>query len=120
MSPIISQLKHDGYLEAISVRQTEVFQAVTEFAKLETILPALESAHAIYAAMTEAKKCAESGEEKTILFSLTGTGYFEMTAYDAYTEGRILDHIPSDEELEKGFATIPALLAVQQQGGLSL
>ncbi len=120
MSPVISQLKYDGYLDAVSVRQTDVFKAATEFAKLETILPAPESAHAILAAMTEAKKCAESGEAKTILFGLTGTGYFDMTAYEAFTEGRMSDHIPTDEELEQGFATIPAVPGIQAQGGLAL
>lgn len=118
MSPIISQLKDDGYLEAIAVKQTDVFGAAQEFAKLETILPAPESSHAIYAAMEEAKKCAETGEEKVILFGLTGTGYFDMTAYDAYLRGEMSDYIPSDEELERGFATIPAVPGVQEAGGL--
>lgn len=118
MSPIISQLKDDGYLEAIAVKQTDVFGAAQEFAKLETILPAPESSHAIYAAMEEAKKCAETGEEKVILFGLTGTGYFDMTAYDAYLRGEMSDYIPSDEELARGFATIPAVPGVQEAGGL--
>ncbi len=120
MSPIISQLKYDGYLDAISVRQTDIFKAATEFAKLETILPAPESAHAIYAAMEEAKKCAVSGEAKTILFGLTGTGYFDMTAYEAFKEGKMFDHIPTDIELEQGFATIPALPGIQDVGGIAL
>ena len=120
MSPIISQLRHDGFLEAVAVRQTDVFAAAEQFAKLETILPAPESAHAIRAAIDEALVCKETGEEKVILFGLTGTGYFDMTAYEAYNEGRMTDHIPTDEELELGFATIPAVPGVQAEGGLPL
>ncbi len=113
MSPVVSKLKHDGYLEAIAVKQTDVFEAAEEFARLETILPAPESAHAILAAMSEAKKCAETGEGKTILFGLTGTGYFDMYAYDAHRNGEMVDHVPSDEELEVGFASIPSIPGVQ-------
>jgi len=120
MSPIISQLKHDGFLDAVSVKQTDVFAAATEFAKLETILPAPESAHAICVAMEEARKCAETGEEKVILFGLTGTGYFDMTAYEAYEAGKMINHIPTDEELEIGFATIPAVPGIQAAGGLPI
>ena len=120
MSPIISQLKHDGFLEAVSVRQTDVFAAAEQFAKLETILPAPESAHAIRAAIDEALTAKESGEEKVILFGLTGTGYFDMTAYEAYNEGRMVDHVPADEELEQGFATIPAVPGIQAAGGMAL
>ncbi len=118
MSPVISQLKHDGFLEAVAVRQTDVFAAAEQFAKLETILPAPESAHAIRVAIDEALACKETGEEKVILFGLTGTGYFDMTAYEAYNEGRMVDHIPTDEELEQGFATIPAVAGIQAAGGL--
>lgn len=113
MSPIVSKLKHDGYMDAIAVKQTDIFEAAEEFARLETILPAPESAHAIYAAMEEAKKCIETGEEKTILFGLTGTGYFDMYAYEAHREGRMVDHIPTEEELEAGFVTIPSIPGVQ-------
>ncbi len=113
MSPIVSKLKHDGYMEAVAVKQTDVFGAAEEFARLETILPAPESAHAIFQAIEEAKKCIETGEEKTILFGLTGTGYFDMYAYDAYNNGKMTDHIPTDEELEAGFATIPSIPGVQ-------
>lgn len=120
MSPVISQLKHDGYLDAVAVRQTDVFAAAEQFAKLETILPAPESAHAIRVAIDEALACKASGEEKVILFGLTGTGYFDMTAYEAYNDGRMVDHIPTDEELEKGFRTIPAVPGVQAAGGLAL
>ncbi|MBR3158868.1 MAG: TrpB-like pyridoxal phosphate-dependent enzyme [Atopobiaceae bacterium] len=120
MSPVISQLKHDGFLDAVAVKQTDVFAAAEQFAKLETILPAPESSHAILVAMEEAKKCAESGEEKVILFGLTGTGYFDMTAYEAYNEGRMVDHVPTDEELEAGFASIPAVPGVQAAGGLPI
>ena len=113
MSPIVSKLKHDGYMEAVAVKQTDVFKAAEDFARLETILPAPESAHAIYQAMEEARKCAETGEEKTILFGLTGTGYFDMYAYEAYNRGEMTDHIPTDEELEVGFATIPHIEGIQ-------
>ncbi len=113
MSPIVSRLKHDGHLEAVAVRQTEVFEAGERFAKLETILPAPESAHAILVAMREAERCRETGEAKTILFGLTGTGYFDMVAYDKYNRGEMEDHIPTDEELEAGFATIPHVPGIQ-------
>lgn len=115
MSPILSKLYHDGYLdEARAVEQTKVFEAATFFAKQETILPAPESAHAIRAAIDEAVKCRETGEAKTILFGLTGTGYFDMTAYTAYQEGNMNDYIPTDEELEKGFSTLPKIPGIQE------
>lgn len=113
MSPIVSKLKHDGYLDAVAVRQTDVFAAAERFAKLETILPAPESAHAILVAMREAERCRETGEAKTILFGLTGTGYFDMVAYDKFNRGELEDHIPTDEELERGFATIPSIPGIQ-------
>ena len=113
MSPIVSKLHHDGYLEAVAVRQTEVFEAGERFAKLETILPAPESSHAILAAIREAERCRETGEAKTILFGLTGTGYFDMVAYDKYNRGEMRDHVPTDEELEAGFATIPSIPGIQ-------
>jgi tryptophan synthase beta chain len=108
MSPILSQLYHDGYLdEARSVKQTDVFEAATMFAKVEGILPAPESSHAIRVAIDEALKCKETGEAKTILFGLTGTGYFDMAAYASYNSGAMTDYIPTDEDLAKGFAGIP-------------
>ena len=100
MSPIISKLYHDKYLEAVSYKQTEVFDAAVLFAKKETILPAPESSHAIKGAIEEALKCKETGEEKTILFGLTGTGYFDMTAYSQYLDKTMKNYIPSDEEIE--------------------
>lgn len=114
MSPILSQLYHDGYIdEARAVEQTSVFEAAVQFARVEGILPAPESAHAIRVAIDEAIKCRESGEEKTILFGLTGTGYFDLSAYMAYNEGRMSDYIPTDEDLERGFASIPSLPGIQ-------
>lgn len=113
MSPVLSKLYHDGYMEAVAVQQTKVFDAATLFAKQETILPAPESAHAIYAAMDEALKCKETGEEKTILFGLTGTGYFDMTAYTSYLEGKMNDFIPTDEDLQKGFDKLPKIPGIQ-------
>ena len=106
MSPIISKLYHDGYMEAVSVEQTKVFEAAEKFARCEGILPAPESAHAISVAIDEALKCKERNEKKTILFGLTGTGYFDMTAYKAYNDGTMTDYIPTDEDLQRGFASI--------------
>ena len=107
MSPILSKLYDDGYMKAISVKQTEVFDAAVLFAKNETILPAPESAHAIKAAMDEAVRCRESGEAKTILFGLTGTGYFDMKAYTSYIEKDMSNYVPTDEELQASLATLP-------------
>lgn len=107
MSPILSKLYHDGYMEAVSVGQTSVFEAAVQFAKVETILPAPESAHAIKAAIDEAVRCRESGEQKTILFGLTGTGYFDMTAYQSYLDNKMNDYVPTDAELERGFESLP-------------
>ena len=113
MSPILSKLYHDGYMEAVSVEQTKVFEAATLFARVETILPAPESSHAIRAAIDEALKCKETGEEKTILFGLTGTGYFDMTAYTSYQEGTMQDYIPTDEDLQRGFDGLPHIPGIQ-------
>lgn len=113
MSPILSKLYHDGYMEAVAVEQTKVFEAATFFAKYETILPAPESAHAIRATIDEALRCKESGEEKTILFGLTGTGYFDMTAYTSFQDGSMNDYIPTDEELQKGFDDLPKIPGIQ-------
>ncbi len=107
MSSILSQLYHDGFMTARAVKQTEVFAAAEEFARCEGILPAPESSHAIKVAMDEAIKCRETGEEKTILFGLTGTGYFDLKGYEQFNNGELKDYIPTDEELEKGFATLP-------------
>ena len=110
MSPILSKLYHDGLLdEARSVEQTKVFDAATIFARTETILPAPESSHAIRAAIDEALKCKETGEAKTILFGLTGTGYFDMSAYTAYHNGTMTDYIPTDEDLIPGFDSLPTV-----------
>ena len=109
MSSTLSQLYHDGYMEAVSVPQTSVFEAAEQFARTEGILPAPESSHAIKVAMDEAKKCAETGEEKTILFGLTGTGYFDMVAYEKFHDGKMDDYIPTDEELAKYAATLPKM-----------
>lgn len=109
MSPIISKLYDDGYFEAIAVEQTSVFDAAIRFARTEGILPAPESAHAIKAAIDEAMECKKTGEKKTILFGLTGTGYFDLSAYMAYNDNRMTDYIPSSEDLEKGFASIPKI-----------
>ena len=109
MSPIISKLYHDGYLRATSVEQTAVFKAATFFAKCEGTLPAPESSHAIKVAIDEALKCKETGEKKKILFGLTGTGYFDMTAYSSYLDGTMTDYIPTDEDLQKGFDTLPII-----------
>ena len=107
MSSILSQLYDDGLMEARSVEQTSVFEAAQMFARVEGILPAPESAHAIRVALDEAMKCKETGEEKTIVFGLTGTGYFDMVAYGRYNDGQMSDYIPTDEELQAGFDGIP-------------
>ena len=107
MSSVLSKLFDDRLMEARSVEQTQVFAAAEQFARTEGILPAPESAHAICAAVDEALKCKETGEEKTIVFGLTGTGYFDMVAYEKYHNGEMSDYIPSDDDLAQGFATIP-------------
>lgn len=107
MSSTLSQLYADGLMEAVSVEQTSVFEAATEFARVEGILPAPESAHAIRVAINEAKKCKETGKEKTIVFGLTGTGYFDMVAYQRYNDGEMQDYIPTDDDLKPGFASLP-------------
>ena len=107
MSTTLSQLYHDGLMEAVSVPQTEVFKAAEQFARVEGILPAPESAHAIKVAIDEAMKCKQTGEEKTIVFGLTGTGYFDMVAYEKFHDGLMDDYIPTDEELAASFATLP-------------
>ena len=107
MSSIVSQLYHDGYMEARSVEQTKVFEAAEQFARIEGILPAPESSHAIRVAIDEAVKCRETGEAKTIVFGLTGTGYFDMVAYEKFHNGEMSDFIPSDAQLAESFATLP-------------
>ncbi len=109
MSSVLSQLYDDGLMEARSVKQTEVFAAAEMFARVEGILPAPESSHAIRAAIDEALLCRETGEEKTILFGLTGTGYFDMKAYEQYNDGKMTDYIPTDEDLARGFASLPKM-----------
>ncbi|GAB6105017.1 MAG: TrpB-like pyridoxal phosphate-dependent enzyme [Blautia sp.] len=109
MNPVLSQLYADGLMEARSVEQTSVFEAAEMFARVEGILPAPESAHAIRAALDEAMKCKETGEEKTIVFGLTGTGYFDMFAYGRYNDGEMSDYIPTDAELQAGFDGIPKI-----------
>ena len=107
MSSILSQLYHDGLMEAVSVEQTRVFEAAEQFARVEGILPAPESSHAIRVAIDEALRCRETGEEKTILFGLTGTGYFDMVAYEKFHNGEMSDYIPTDADLQVGFDGIP-------------
>ena len=109
MSPVLSELYHEGYMRAVSLPQTRVFEAAEAFARCEGILPAPESSHAICAAMDEAVKCRETGEEKTILFGLTGTGYFDMVAYEKFHNGEMADYIPTDEELRSSFAKLPQI-----------
>ena len=107
MSSILSQLYEDKLMTAVSVEQTSVFEAATKFARIEGILPAPESSHAIKVAMDEAMRCKETGEAKTIVFGLTGTGYFDMFAYARYNDGDMTDYIPTDAELAAGFAGLP-------------
>ena len=107
MTPILSQAFHAGFMEARSVEQTQVFEAATQFARVEGILPAPESSHAIRVAIDEALKCKETGEAKTIVFGLTGTGYFDLKAYAAYNDGNMNDYIPTDEDLQASINKIP-------------
>ena len=109
MSSTLSQLYHDGLMEATSVPQTAVFEAAEQFARVEGILPAPESSHAIRVAIDEALKCKETGEEKTIVFGLTGTGYFDMVAYEKFNDGKMSDYIPSDEEIAASLAQLPKM-----------
>ena len=109
MSSILSQLYHDGLMEARSVEQTSVFAAAELFARVEGTLPAPESSHAIKVAIDEALKCKETGKEKTILFGLTGTGYFDMHAYEKFHNNQMTDYVPTDEELQASFATLPKI-----------
>lgn len=113
MSSTLSELYDQGLMEARAVEQTEVFAAAEQFARIEGILPAPESSHAIKVAIDEALKCKETGEEKTILFGLTGTGYFDMVAYQRFNDGEMSDYIPTDEELAAGFAGIPKIPGIQ-------
>ena len=107
MSPVLSELYDQGMMRAVSVEQTSVFEAAEMFARVEGILPAPESSHAIRCAIDEALRCKETGEEKTIVFGLTGTGYFDMVAYEKYHDGKMDDYIPTDEELARYRAKLP-------------
>ena len=107
MSSTLSELYHQGLMEAVSVKQTDVFEAAEYFARVEGILPAPESSHAIRVAIDEALKCKETGEEKTIVFGLTGTGYFDMVAYEKFHEGEMSDYIPTDDELASYRSKLP-------------
>ncbi len=109
MSPVLSQLYDDGLMEAVSVPQTAVFEAAETFARVEGILPAPESSHAIRVAIDEALKCKETGEEKTIVFGLTGTGYFDMVAYEKFHDGLMDDYVPTDEEIAASLAKLPVV-----------
>ena len=109
MSTILSELYDQGMMEARAYEQTEVFKAAEEFARTEGILPAPESSHAIKGAIDEALKCKETGEEKTIVFGLTGTGYFDLKAYEQFNDGIMTDVIPSDEDLKKSLDTLPVV-----------
>lgn len=109
MSPVVSKLYHDGYMEVKAVKQTDVFRAAEQFARCEGILPAPESSHAIKVAVDEALECKKTGEKKVILFGLTGTGYFDLTAYKSFNEGTMKDYIPTDDDLARGFASIPKI-----------
>jgi tryptophan synthase beta chain len=112
MSTVLSQLYHDGLMEARAVEQTAVFEAAEQFARVEGILPAPESSHAIRVAIDEALKCKETGEAKTIVFGLTGTGYFDLYAYQQYNDGTMTDYIPTDEDLARGIAALPKVPGV--------
>ncbi|MCQ2235624.1 MAG: TrpB-like pyridoxal phosphate-dependent enzyme [Bacteroidales bacterium] len=107
MCPTLSELYDQGMMEAVAVEQTSVFEAATMFARVEGLLPAPESSHAIRVAIDEALKCKQTGEKKKILFGLTGTGYFDLVAYQKYNDGEMGDYIPTDEDIQKGWASMP-------------
>ena len=109
MSPVLSELYDQGMMRAVSVEQTSVFEAAEMFARVEGILPAPESSHAIRCAIDEALRCKETGEEKTIVFGLTGTGYFDMVAYEKFHDGKMDDYRPTDEDLKPGFDGLPKI-----------
>ena len=109
MSSTLSELYDQKLMEAVSVKQSDVFAAATQFARTEGILPAPESSHAIRAAIDEALRCRAEGREETILFGLTGTGYFDMTAYQAFNDGTMSDYIPTDDEIKASLAKLPAI-----------
>ena len=109
MNSTLSQLYDDGLMEAVSVAQTEVFEAAEQFARVEGILPAPESSHAIKVAIDEAMKCKETGEEKTIVFGLTGTGYFDMMSYEKFHDGKMVDYVPTDDEINAGLSKLPSM-----------
>ena len=109
MSSVLSELYDEGLMEARTVKQTEVFAAAEYFARIEGILPAPESSHAIKVAMDEAIKCKETGEEKVIVFGLTGTGYFDMMSYEKFHDGKMIDYVPTDEEIAQGLSKIPKI-----------
>ena len=109
MNPVVSKLYHDGHMEAESILQSEAFKAAVTFARCEGILPAPESSHAVKCAIDKALECKEIGQKKVILFGLSGTGYFDMAAYDDYNSGEMTDYIPTEEDLNKGFATLPKI-----------
>ena len=107
MSSILSELYDQGVIEAVSKKQTDVFEAARFFARTEGILPAPESSHAIAGAIDEANRCTREGRAETIVFGLTGTGYFDMTAYQAFNDGTMSDYEPTDEDLERSLAKLP-------------
>ena len=107
MNPILSKLYYDGYFEARAEKQNDIFAAAQTFLRCEGTLPAPESSHAIKVAIDEALKCKETGEKKKILFGLTGTGYFDMSAYSSYNAGEMSDYVPTEEDLARGFESIP-------------
>ena len=109
MSSVLSQLYDDGLMEAVSVEQTSVFEAAERFARGEGIRPAPESSHAIKVAIDEALKCKETGEEKNIVFGLTGTGYFDLVAYEKFHNGEMTDYVPSDADLQKSISQLPVI-----------
>jgi tryptophan synthase beta chain len=109
MTSTLSELYDKGLMEARSVAQTKVFEAAEYFARIEGILPAPESSHAIRVAIDEALKCKETGEEKTIVFGLTGTGYFDMMSYEKFHDGKMNDYVPTDEEINVALAKLPKL-----------
>jgi tryptophan synthase beta chain len=109
MAPLISHIYELGLMEAIAVGQNECFAAGIQFARTEGILPAPEPTHALAACIREALACKESGQEKVILTALCGHGHFDLSSYEAYLDGRMLDEAVSDERFAAGLATVPSV-----------
>jgi tryptophan synthase beta chain len=108
-APLVCQLYHDNLMEATAYGQTAVFEAALQFAKSEGIIPAPESSHAIRGAIDEALKAKEEGKERTILFGLSGHGYLDLTAYEDYLGGKLVDYAYPEEKIKEALRELPVI-----------